>query len=54
MISKLVAINDAPKTTSQPLYRQIKSTRWPTGIFKAQGIIAQKPNAARNSAERPR
>ena len=26
----------------------------PSGIFSAHGIPAQKPSAARNSAERPR
>jgi hypothetical protein len=32
----------------------MRSTRWPSGIFNAHGSPAQKPSAARNSAERPR
>ena len=34
--------------------RQMRSTMWPTGIFIAQGMPAQNPSAARNSAERSR
>ena len=50
----LAAIRLAPRYTSQFFQRQIRSTRCPTGIFSAQGIPAQKPSAARNSAESPR
>jgi hypothetical protein len=54
MISRLVAISPAPSHTSPALCRQIRSTRCPSGIFKAQGIPAQKPRAARKAADKPR
>ena len=54
MISRLAAIRDAPRYTSPAFRFQTRSTMCPSGIFSAHGIPAQKPSAARNSAERPR
>ncbi len=51
---RLAAISEAPSQTSAALWRQIRSTRWPSGIFSAHGRPAQKPSAARNSADSPR
>ena len=42
MMSRLAAIIDAPGHTSAAFRRQIRSTRWPTGIFSAHGIPVQK------------
>ena len=54
MISRLAAIIDAPSHTSRAFQRQIRSTTWPTGIFSAHGMPAQKSSAARNAGERSR
>ncbi len=54
MMSRLAAIIAAPSHTSAAFQRQIRSTRWPTGIFSAHGMPAQKASAARNSAESSR
>ncbi len=47
-------MRDAPRYTSPALCFQMRSTRCPSGILSAHGIPAQKPSAARNSADRPR
>ena len=54
MMSRLAASIAAPSQTSSAFQRQIRSTRWPTGIFSAHGMPAQKPSAARNAADRSR
>ena len=54
MISRLAAMSAAPTHTSHDFQRQIRSTRWPSGIFSTQGMPAQKPSIARNSADSPR
>ena len=54
MMSRLAAISPAPRNTSQLFQRQMRSTRWPSGIFSAHGMPAQKPSAARKEAESPR
>ena len=54
MMPTLAASSPAPKNTSVSFQRQIRSTKCPTGIFSAHGRPAQKPSAARNSAESPR
>ena len=53
MITTLAAIKPAPTKTSAAFHRQIRSTRCPSGTFRAQGKPAQKPRAARNSADSP-
>ena len=52
MINMLAAIRPAPRYTNPALCRQIRSTIWPSGIFSAQGSVAQKPRAARNWADK--
>jgi hypothetical protein len=54
MMSRLAAIIPAPSQTSAAFQRQIRSTRWPTGIFSAHGMPAQKRSAARNAGETSR
>ena len=54
MIARLAATSPAPIQTSSAFQRQIRSTRWPSGIFSAQGSPAQKPIPARKAAERSR
>ena len=51
MMSRLAAIIEAPSHTSSAFQRQIRSTRWPTGIFSAHGMPAQKSSTARNAGE---
>ena len=54
MMRRLMATSPAPSQTKRPFQRQITSTRWPSGIFSAQGMPAQKLSPARKAAERPR
>ena len=54
MMSRLAAISAAPRKTNAPFHRQTRSTIWPTGIFSAHGIPAQKPSDASSAADSPR
>src|ERR1051326_2616443 len=42
MMRRLAAIIAAPSHTSAAFQRQMRSTTWPTGIFTAHGMPAQK------------
>ena len=43
-------MSPAPRETSRAFQRQMRSTRWPIGIFSAQGMPTQKPSEARKEA----
>ncbi len=53
MMASEVAISEAPHQTRSALRRQMRSTRWPIGIFSTQGNPAQKLRPARKAADRP-
>ena len=48
----LAAITRAPSITRIDLNFQRMSTKCPNGIFNTQGSPAQKPNPARNTADK--
>ena len=54
MMVTLAAISPAPSQTSSAFQRQMRSTRWPSGILSAQGMTAQKVSPARKAADSPR
>ena len=54
MIRKLAVMNPAPMNTSTDFHRHIRSTRWPIGIFSAQGNPAQNASPATKAADTSR